>query len=261
MTTFYKDFHAKKGAGVHRRVFHYVPSHGDDAVDRNIRGCGTLQGIKQIHQMLDIGKPGRLMIRTRSCHCDSCWIGRYAQCANKKRCGDPREVCLQPKAHRRLAETPAEIAANTGLNISREAQKDDIVCVMVRQEHEPWMLGRVCGSLGSHELKSAAVDTPHATLVPGDVVLETRKLEPINPGTKVFDVTTKVFPVRAKDVRLGKMEVEYKQVRRSRRGRSAPQRLGMHSAPRISMQNEATQRCEISSATHAKMLASVLVGS
>ena len=261
MTTFYKDYYTKKGAGVYRRVFHYVPSHGDGAVDRNIRGCATLNGIKKIHQMLDIGEPGKLMIRTRSCHCDSCWNGRYGECANKERCGDPWTVCLQPKAHRRLAETPVEIA-EVGLKISREAQKDAVVCVMVRQEHEPWMLGKVCGSLGSYELKSAAVDTPYATLVPGDVVLEVRKLEPINPGTKVFDVTTKVFPVRAKDVRLGKIEVEYQQVRRSRRGRSAPQRLGMRSAaPSFSVENESTQRCEISSATHAKILASILVGS
>jgi hypothetical protein len=156
-----------------------------------------------------------------------------------------------------LRETPQQ-AAEKGLKIAAGVKKNEIVCVEVRQQEEPWILGRVVGELGSYELK-ASIDTPYAVLVSGDVAVEIQKLEPVNPGTKMFDVTNKVFPVRGKDIRLGNIEVKYIQVRRSRRARGAPQRLGMRNTPSCSFQNQTTSRCEITTETHSLILRSLLL--
>ena len=227
-------------------------------MDRNIRGCETLVGIKKLHQMLDIGHPGKLLVRTRSCHAsEQCWKGDHSECKNNERCGKPWVVILKPKAYVSLRETP-ERAGEFGIKLGGDAKKGDIVCVEVKEQNEPWILGRVVGDLGSYELKTPT-DTPYTVLVPGDIVVEIQKLEPVNPGTKVFDVTNKVFPVRAKDIRLGKVEVKHLEVRRSGRCRSAPARMGMRNTPSVAMQNQSTSRCEISSSTHSRILMSMLL--
>jgi hypothetical protein len=53
----------KKGIGIYRRVFHFVPLSGPDSIDRRIQQCKTLEtddlgGIKKLHSLVDIGKPG-----------------------------------------------------------------------------------------------------------------------------------------------------------------------------------------------------------
>ena len=241
---FSKDFYDEKGAGVHRRVFHCLPAHGEGSVNRNIRGCETLNGMKKLHQLIDVGQPGRLRVRTRSCHsCDGCWADGK-NCRNDERCGKPWIVVLKPKAHRQLVESLDNIAAK-GEETARKVKPNDVTCVMVRKEHEPWMLGKVHGDMGAHEVKTP-IDTEHAVLVPGDLAVEVRKLHPVNPGTKVFDIVGGAFPVRAKDIRLGDIPVTCQQVRRSGRSRG------------WAVRNQSAERCEIASDTHGEILKSAL---
>ena len=59
----HQQFLAKKGHGIYRRVFHWVPLSGPDSIDRRIQQCNALKsedlgGIKSLHQLMDIGKPG-----------------------------------------------------------------------------------------------------------------------------------------------------------------------------------------------------------
>ena len=91
-----------------------------------------------------------------------------------------------------------------------------------------------------------STDTEFAVLVPGDIVVEVRKLQPVNPGTKVFDIVGDAFPVRAKDIRLGNIEVKYMEVRRSHRARG------------WAVRNQSAERCEIDSETHSDILKSVI---
>lgn len=116
---------------------------------------------------------------------------------------------------------------------------------MARKEHEPWILGKICGDLGAYEMKTTQ-DTEYAVLVPGDLAVEIRKLQPVNPGTKMFDITGGTFPVRARDIRLGRISVAYRQVRRSGRARG------------WAVSNQSTERCEITSETHAAILKAVI---
>ena len=60
-----------------------------------------------------------------------------------------------------------------------------------------------------------SVDTPCAVLVPGDWVLLIQKFEPVSPGCSSYDVTNNHLSVRARDARLGNVEVECQRARRS----------------------------------------------
>eukprot|EP00466_Bigelowiella_natans_P008826 jgi/Bigna1/77508/fgenesh1_pg.48_\ len=122
VTSFCKDFCSKKGAGVHRRVFHWMPACGNGAADRNIRGCETLVGVKKLHQVLDIGCPGKLLVRTRSCRAsEKCWKGDHSECKNNDRCGKPWIVTLKPKAHVSLRATPQR-AGELGIKLGQDAK-------------------------------------------------------------------------------------------------------------------------------------------
>jgi len=217
-----------------------------------------LVGVKKLHQTMDIGCPGKLLVRTRSCHAsEKCWKGDHSECENNNRCGKPWIVALKPKAHVSLRATPQR-AGEFGIRLGQDTKQGDVVCVEVKEQNEPWILGRVVGDLGPCELKTPT-DTPCAVLVPGDIVVEMQKLEPVNPGTKLFDVTNKVFPIRAKDMRLGKPQVKHLEVGRSGRCRSAPARTGMRNIPGVAMQRQSTSRCEIGSSTHSRILRSMLL--
>ena len=67
----HEKFLKKQGTGIYRRVFHWVPLSGPDSVDRRIQQCRALEaeeleslsgsakvGIKKLHQLADVGKPG-----------------------------------------------------------------------------------------------------------------------------------------------------------------------------------------------------------
>ena len=56
----------KKGRAIYRRHFYYVPTTGEKSIDRRIKHCNRMNfqlngnkcGIKKIHQITDVGKPG-----------------------------------------------------------------------------------------------------------------------------------------------------------------------------------------------------------
>ena len=71
-----KALHEKKMKGIYCREYWYIPAVGPDAVNRRIKQCDTLDGSNPLHQFEDIGRPGYLQVRERSCHrCPSCWTG------------------------------------------------------------------------------------------------------------------------------------------------------------------------------------------
>jgi len=69
--------HKKNMRGIYRREYWYIPAVGPDSVNRRIKHCDTLDGSNSMHQFEDIGRPGFLQVRQRSCHrCVSCWLGK-----------------------------------------------------------------------------------------------------------------------------------------------------------------------------------------
>ena len=96
-----KDFYLRKGVGIYRREFHWVPNHGTDSINRRIAGCNRLGdvGIKKLHFFESIGRPGCVGIRERSCHkcLGACAIGKFEGCQHTERCGHYRVLELSPK--------------------------------------------------------------------------------------------------------------------------------------------------------------------
>ena len=44
-----KTIFEKKGRGIYRRVFHYVPSSGPGSINRRIKTAETLEGSSKLH--------------------------------------------------------------------------------------------------------------------------------------------------------------------------------------------------------------------
>ena len=69
--------HKKQMRGIYCREYWYIPAVGPNAVNRRIKHCDTLAGSSSMHQFEDIGRPGFIRVRERSCHrCQSCWGGK-----------------------------------------------------------------------------------------------------------------------------------------------------------------------------------------
>ena len=105
-----EDFFMKrKGVGIYRREFHWIPNKGADSINRRIPGCNRLGdvGIKKLHFVVDLGRPGFVDIRERSCHqcIGACAIGKFTDCQHKARCGHYRELELSPKTAIRAVST------------------------------------------------------------------------------------------------------------------------------------------------------------
>ena len=118
-----QNLYEKKGKGVYKRVFFYIPITGEDSVNRrnNIQ-CKTFTGIKSLHQFIDIGKRGKIAVRTGSClTCDFCKVHDYFRCTNTSHVDqlEERDVQLQTPSHapitRAQLRKKAVDIADTGL--------------------------------------------------------------------------------------------------------------------------------------------------
>ena len=63
----------KQGKGVFRRVFTFVPAAGEGAVNYKVPIFTGIKGSNSMHQFKDVGTPGELSTRLRSCHCPGCF--------------------------------------------------------------------------------------------------------------------------------------------------------------------------------------------
>lgn len=105
-----EDFFTKrKGVGIYRREFHWIPNKGPAAINRRISGCNRLGdvGIKKLHFFEDIGRPGFVGVRERSCHqcLGACAVGKFSGCQYNERCGHYRILELSPKTAIRAVST------------------------------------------------------------------------------------------------------------------------------------------------------------
>lgn len=90
-----KTLEEKKGKGIYRRFFYFVPSKGTGAVDRSKLTKYTAVGTSRLHEFTDIGKVGTVSTRRAACHqCDHCWDNKPRNCANSAYVGPPTELDL-----------------------------------------------------------------------------------------------------------------------------------------------------------------------
>eukprot|EP00732_Lithocolla_globosa_P000920 Lithocolla_globosa_v1_NODE_366_length_4288_cov_54.588944.p1 type:complete len:700 gc:universal NODE_366_length_4288_cov_54.588944:3111-1012(-) len=202
-TTPKQTLYQKKGKGIYRRFFHYVPQTGKGSVNYRIRDCERLDGSSKLHQLRDIGIGGRLMVRERSCHhCESCWSGDWEDCRHVSIVGEPKEVVLSQASD--LAVRTRSSLKRVELEIA-QIKSDNIFAVALDSQNEPWML---CAATAKARKVKEDFSESGVRYIKNDLIIDVRKLEPINPGSMIFEKTDKQFIVFAADVILTGIELE-----------------------------------------------------
>jgi hypothetical protein len=185
---------------LYRRTCFNVPTTGPMAISRTYADV-KLEGTARLHSFVDIGKPGMIRCRERSCHqkgCTNCWQGE----ASVGCTGDQKERCgVSVTEHLRFPAKPESSLSRTlksmeSMSVNamlEESVAGHMVCISVPdQPHEPWMLGVLQGA----PAPATASDVAEAQklgfdLKEGASVLRLTKYEPFEIGSRRF-IETKV---------------------------------------------------------------------
>jgi hypothetical protein len=68
MSTPTKTLYQKKGRGIFKRIFWYIPLRGEGAINRRITHVKCAKGSKPHRSFQDITIPGKIRMGLRSCH-------------------------------------------------------------------------------------------------------------------------------------------------------------------------------------------------
>ena len=200
----------KKGKGVFRRFFHFIPVRGPTAINRRIQHCNTVTGSKPHRAFVDIGVPGKVWMARRSCHqCDGCLQMDHSKCENKKYqltekgAEDPGGyVDLVPKKAGPGRAVTRGYLTTIGRSIADDLgtghQGGVVVVVEMSAESEAWA---ICVTEGEVERVTESDAQEYPCFEPGDVVIRLKKYEPISPGSSSFDLTSKTILADVGDLR------------------------------------------------------------
>jgi hypothetical protein len=196
----------KKGRGIYRRFFYEVPVRGEGSVNYIIPDCDTLDGSSNLHQFRDIGVAGQLLVRTRSCHhCECCWVGRWSECVYRDIVGKEETVTLKPVGNPAVPVTRS-VLLNRGLELSAQLEVGDFCVIELDDQNEGWMICETVEKMTTLTgNRTSSIGTSSFDFRSGDKVVQVRKLEPIQPGSRLFVKTEKKFPVFAEDMRVTKI--------------------------------------------------------
>lgn len=209
MKTIQKDFYSqRKGIGIYRREFHWIPNHGPESINRRIPGCNRLGdvGIKKLHFFESIGRPGFIGIRERSCHqCpNACAVGNFNLCRNSERCGSYRILELSPKTAVPRAST-RQHRENGALEFAENAKPGDFfVSDQVSASTEKFTLFRIAKDSIFRESEEAIA--AHSAAADGrievkrsDFVVDADRFSCVSAGGTIFTPTGQeiVVPITA----------------------------------------------------------------
>lgn len=215
-----KSFYSRKGVGIFRREFHWVPNHGPNAVNRRIAGCNRLGdvGIKKLHFFESVGRPGYVGIRERSCHqCQgACAEGKFEHCVNNSRCGCYRVLQLSPKTVVPRASTRAH-RENGALAFAERARSGEFfVSDQVVDSTEKFTLFSVAqDNLFREAQESSSMDLGATTgcwrVEVGDFVVDAVRYACVSAGGTVFtpvgsEVVVPVASIVAYDLDLSRID-------------------------------------------------------
>ena len=229
----------KKGMrGIYCREYWYIPAVGPDAVNRRIKHCDTLEGSNSVHQFEDIGRPGFLKVRVRSCHrCTSCWKGEPSvimllyscHCliaGNSEACTTftmkdykSKIVELKPLTTPERALTRSQLSEE-GKTMAATVVPGDFICCEIASIQEPWMIG--LAETCTIQYEGPEERTWMGKIMPGDLIVWVTKLE---GSGNCFGATEKRVPVFAEDIRLVKFPMKQLATRKSARAGRADTRV------------------------------------
>ena len=225
---------SKGGRGIYSRVFYYIPAHGEGSVNHWQDVYEKLDGSSKLHQVRttasSTAEVGILETRQRSCHqCESCWQpeGCWLSCEKKEVVGEPNHVELSAPVRlgRRVLRSHKELK-DRGKLISVGIKKDMYVCLEIddskMDEDMPWCIVKVtellCEHLGQNVKHTRKKDWTwmgalHTKTKYFTGVMMTRP----RPGVNTFEESDWSFYFFPEDVRVVDVELNEKQVSRTRK--------------------------------------------
>jgi hypothetical protein len=157
-----KSYFAKNGGGaIYLRHIHYVKASEIEVTRRDlVHAEYLLQNSGSYCQVTDIGEPGVVVCRHRSCHqcrhdhkdevCGECIDLDFACCKEEAHCGAPQERALTAVQFEQ-DEVAMEVRAAALQEHARRIQSGEIVCVANHDVETkscfPFLIGKVCQTL------------------------------------------------------------------------------------------------------------------
>ena len=160
-----------------RRIFFFVPSSGESAVQRNRAGrqFQTVKGIRQFHCVRSLPQQEKVLVRYRSCYCTSCISGDEANCFNKEWLDEWKEVDVPRESSTATTRQSSEVLAvdhDTAAHIADLAAKDSIVAIAAFEDPDfDFYLLKVT-SEGVEELEEPLTDDYSSHYPRGSAVLK-----------------------------------------------------------------------------------------
>ena len=222
-----KSIYQKKGKGIWRRFIHWVPS---DSISRDILYAEySLKLSDPYRQITDVGEPGEVRCRHRSCHqCQvddssavvgDCMHLDVKKCKNNHHCGIAQQRALSAMQ----LEFDEAAWAKRALALQVQAQligHGEIIVVMNDDpEHgaqEPFFLGEAAalydtkaGEAGiAYAWELGDQETIFGRMCNNDVVLDIIKYEPVKVGSNLYERTAKRFPVYVESICVRNVRLE-----------------------------------------------------
>lgn len=224
----------KKGKGIYRRFFYWIPSKGTGAVDRSHLPKLKAEGTSKLHEFVDVGVIGTVSTRRASCHqCDACLDGHRFDCVNKAYVGEPTELKITHEMIPSAAAQRIDRAAVNRDSLARAqlALQDSNICVETHKDEQsyPWVIGLVVTALQPAPMASAPYD-PATDLVHFESVklnepaLQIKLYEGLQPGSSTYKLSELTIWIPGRRVRV--IDIELREVRSSGRLVQASQTSG-----------------------------------
>lgn len=208
----------KKGRGIYRRFFYWIPSKGAGAVDRSNLPKLKAEGTSRLHEFVDIGVPGIVSTRRAACHrCEACWMFDRFNCKNIRYTGAPVELQITLETVPSAAVARIDRAALNRAAIARasEAVVGSVVCVETHKDEQmhPWLIAEVVKTMHNAPAASPAHDPEkdpvHLEPVKADeAVLMVKLYEALEPGSFLFFPSEISVLVPARKVRVSGVVLE-----------------------------------------------------
>ena len=159
------------------RIFFYVPSEGEGAVDRRRDGrkFKEAKGIRKWHCVKSLAQQEKVLVRRRSCYCVSCIVEDEENCSNKAWLDNWKEVIIcrdgSVATTRQAAEEPI-LDHDTASHIADLAAKGSTVAIAADDDpmYDFYLLKVT--SQGVEELESDYIDDYQCTALKGEEVIK-----------------------------------------------------------------------------------------
>lgn len=215
----------KKGRGIYRRFFHWIPAKGAGSVDRSRLPKFSADGTSRLHEFVDIGVPGVVCTRRGACHrCHSCWDFRFDECPNEEYVGKPLELRIQRETVPSAAAERMDRAQidRRAIELAKGAKLGTIVCLETHKDEQthPWVIGEVAKEVESAQAASLPYDADRDLvrfdpIRVNDLVLKVKLYEALEPGSCTYFPSNVELFVPARRVRV--IDVKMQETRASSR--------------------------------------------